>query len=105
MATQQIGYYGTAYYFIRAGEDIQDAKKQTGINIRKSRMHLLFTYPFPNLLFFAISPVHKLPTKKTLRPTLRTQRTLYNMYSRRESNPDLKFRKLSFYPLNYKSLR
>ena len=27
MATQQIGYYGTAYYFIRAGEDIQDAKK------------------------------------------------------------------------------
>lgn len=65
-------------------------------------MHLLFTYPFPDLLFFLQLT---LPTKKTLRPTLRTQRTLYNMYSRRESNPDLKFRKLSFYPLNYKSLR
>ena len=30
MATQQIGYYDTAYYFIRAGEDIQDAKNRQG---------------------------------------------------------------------------
>ena len=26
------------------------------------------------------------------------------LYLRRESNPDLKFRKLSFYPLNYKGI-